>query len=158
MEADTLAAVGQQRRRHKSSRVYVALGSNLGDRVGNLRKAVAALEEVRACMLVCVCKWCMSCSRSHLDAHSSHSPPHTQEGLGTVETTSGFYESKAQYVTEQPDFLNALCRLRTPLEPPALLAELKRLKRENAELRRANDILKAAAHFFGAELDRQSKK
>ena len=38
------------------------------------------------------------------------------------------------------------------------LAELKRLKRQNAELRRANDILKAAATFFGAELDRQSKK
>lgn len=38
------------------------------------------------------------------------------------------------------------------------LAELKRLKRENAELRRANDILKAAAHFFGAELDRQPRK
>ena len=38
------------------------------------------------------------------------------------------------------------------------LAELKRLKRENAELRRANDILKAAADFFGAELDRQSTK
>jgi transposase len=38
------------------------------------------------------------------------------------------------------------------------VAELKRLKRENAELRRANDILKAAASFFGAELDRQSKK
>jgi transposase len=38
------------------------------------------------------------------------------------------------------------------------LAELKRLRRENAELRRANDILKAAAHFFGAELDRQPKR
>ena len=38
------------------------------------------------------------------------------------------------------------------------LADLKRLKRENAELRRANDILKAAATFFGAELDRQSKR
>ena len=38
------------------------------------------------------------------------------------------------------------------------LGELKRLKRENAELRRANDILKAAAHFFGAELDRHSKR
>ena len=38
------------------------------------------------------------------------------------------------------------------------LAELKRLKRENAELKRANDILKAAASFFGAELDRRSKK
>jgi hypothetical protein len=28
----------------------------------------------------------------------------------------------------------------------------------SAELRRANDILKAAVHFVGAELDRQSKK
>lgn len=33
-------------------------------------------------------------------------------------------------------------------------AEVKRLRRENAELRRANEILKAAAAFFGAELDR----
>jgi transposase len=32
-------------------------------------------------------------------------------------------------------------------------AEMKRLKRENAELRRANEILKAASAFF-AELDR----
>lgn len=32
--------------------------------------------------------------------------------------------------------------------------EVKRLKRENAELRRANEILKAAASFFAAELDR----
>jgi transposase len=36
--------------------------------------------------------------------------------------------------------------------------ELKRLKRENAELRRANDILKAAATFFGAELDRPARR
>jgi len=35
--------------------------------------------------------------------------------------------------------------------------EMKRLKKENAELKRANEILKAAAHFFGAELDRQHK-
>lgn len=33
-------------------------------------------------------------------------------------------------------------------------AELKRLKKENAELKRANEILKAAASFFAAELDR----
>lgn len=38
------------------------------------------------------------------------------------------------------------------------LAELKRLKRENAELQRTNGILKAASAFFGAELDRRSKK
>ncbi len=37
-------------------------------------------------------------------------------------------------------------------------AELKRLRKENFELRRANDILQAAASFFGAELDRRHKK
>ncbi len=36
-------------------------------------------------------------------------------------------------------------------------AEIKRLKREVAELRRANEILKAAAAFFGAELDRPQR-
>jgi transposase len=33
-------------------------------------------------------------------------------------------------------------------------AEMRRLRRENAELRRANEILKAASAFFAAELDR----
>ena len=33
-------------------------------------------------------------------------------------------------------------------------AQLKALKKENAELKRANEILKAAASFFAAELDR----
>ncbi|SNS01113.1 transposase [Streptosporangium subroseum] len=33
-------------------------------------------------------------------------------------------------------------------------AELKKLSRENAELRRVNDILKAVSAFFAAELDR----
>jgi transposase len=32
--------------------------------------------------------------------------------------------------------------------------QLKALKKENAELRRANEILKAASAFFAAELDR----
>jgi transposase len=35
---------------------------------------------------------------------------------------------------------------------------MKELERENRELRRANEILKAAATFFGAELDRQQKR
>jgi transposase len=33
--------------------------------------------------------------------------------------------------------------------------QLKTLKRENRELRRANEILKSASAFFAAELDRQ---
>ncbi len=36
-------------------------------------------------------------------------------------------------------------------------AEIKRLRRENAELRRANSILKSASVFFAAELDRPSR-
>jgi len=35
---------------------------------------------------------------------------------------------------------------------------VRRLERENRELRRANEILKAAAAFFGAELDRLPKR
>src|SRR5664280_1390550 len=34
---------------------------------------------------------------------------------------------------------------------------MKALEKENRELRRANEILKAAAVFFGAELDRNGK-
>lgn len=37
-------------------------------------------------------------------------------------------------------------------------ARLKALEKENRELRRANEILKSAATFFGAELDRPCSK
>lgn len=36
--------------------------------------------------------------------------------------------------------------------------ELKRLRRENSELKRANEILKAASAFFAAEIDRPHKR
>jgi len=35
---------------------------------------------------------------------------------------------------------------------------LKELEQENRELRRANEILRRAATFFGAELDRQQRR
>ena len=40
----------------------------------------------------------------------------------------------------------------------AELDELKRLRRENKELKRANEILKTASAFFAAELDRPTTK
>ena len=47
-------------------------------------------------------------------------------------------------------------------EKPGLTTEDKariaELERENFELRRANEILKSAAAFFGAELDRRPKR
>ena len=36
--------------------------------------------------------------------------------------------------------------------------EIAELRKENRELKRANEILQAAASFFGAELDRRSKR
>lgn len=36
--------------------------------------------------------------------------------------------------------------------------EIRRLKRENAELRRVNEILKTASAFFAAELDRPTPR
>jgi transposase len=47
------------------------------------------------------------------------------------------------------------------LRPGVTKSERERiadLERENRELRRANEILKSAAAFFGAELDRRPKK
>lgn len=37
------------------------------------------------------------------------------------------------------------------------LAEIREMKKEVAELRRANEILKTSSAFFAAELDRQSR-
>ena len=46
----------------------------------------------------------------------------------------------------------------TPGVSTAESARIKELEQENRELKRANEILKRAASFFGAELDRQHKK
>jgi transposase len=63
-------------------------------------------------------------------------------GVGTAETVRKWLR-QAEVDTGQ--------RLGTSSEESA---EIKRLKREVAELRRANEILKAASAFFAAELDR----
>lgn len=44
-----------------------------------------------------------------------------------------------------------------PGKTSAEIAEIRELKKENAELRRANQILKSASAFFAAELDRPPK-
>ncbi|MFH9045058.1 transposase, partial [Streptomyces sp. NPDC017966] len=63
-------------------------------------------------------------------------------GIGTTETLRKWVRQ---------DQIDAGTRPGTTTEESA---KLKRLKKENAELKRANEILKAAASFFAAELDR----
>ena len=48
--------------------------------------------------------------------------------------------------------------LRSDLPTAAEREEIKRLRRENYELRRANEILKAASVFFATELDQDRTK
>lgn len=66
---------------------YIALGSNLGDKEKNLRRALLLL---------------------------------TQQGVEVVKA-SGFLQTEPYGVTDQPEFLNAVCEVRTSLAPLALL-------------------------------------
>ena len=51
------------------------------------------------------------------------------EGV-VVEAVSGLYASAPQGVEDQPEFTNAACRVRTDLDPPAVLALAKELEAE----------------------------
>jgi 2-amino-4-hydroxy-6-hydroxymethyldihydropteridine diphosphokinase len=76
--------------------VYLSLGANLGDRLANLRLALARLQT-----------------------------------LARLEDVSSLYETEPQGVSDQPLFLNAVCRVTTGLEPQALLRFLKNLEQES---------------------------
>lgn len=69
------------------STAYIALGSNLGDKEKNLRRALLLL---------------------------------TQQGVEVVKV-SDFLKTEPYGVTDQPQFLNAVCEVRTNLAPMALL-------------------------------------
>jgi 2-amino-4-hydroxy-6-hydroxymethyldihydropteridine diphosphokinase len=75
--------------------VYLGLGANVGDRLANLRMALARLQT-----------------------------------LARLEAVSSLYETQPQGVSDQPLFLNAVCRISTGLEPQALLRFLKNLEWE----------------------------
>lgn len=69
------------------STAYIALGSNLGDKEKNLRRALLLL---------------------------------TQQGV-EIAKVSSFFKTEPYGVTDQPEFLNAVCEVRTNLQPRALL-------------------------------------
>ena len=80
---------------------YVALGSNLGDKEANLRKALGLLEE---------------------------------RGVEVVKTSS-FICTEPYGVTDQPQFLNGVCEVRTSLVPLALLHTLLEIEQEMGRVR-----------------------
>ena len=80
---------------------YVALGSNLGDKEGNLRRALELLEE---------------------------------RGVEVVRVSS-FICTEPYGVTDQPQFLNGVCQVRTSLAPLALLHILLAIEQEMGRVR-----------------------
>ena len=80
---------------------YVALGSNLGDKEANLRKALELLQE---------------------------------RGVEIVKTST-FISTEPYGVTDQPQFLNGVCEVRTSLEPLALLQTLLEIEQEMGRVR-----------------------
>lgn len=48
----------------------------------------------------------------------------------TIEAVSSVYETAPRERDDQPSFLNGALRARSPLSPPGLLAEVKRIERE----------------------------
>ena len=76
------------------------------------------------------------------DYSRSVSPVRSRGGIGTAETLRKWVRQAEVDAGQRPGVTSEES------------AEMKRLKRENAELRRANEILKAASAFFAAELDR----
>jgi GTP cyclohydrolase IV len=77
-----------------SATVYLGLGANLGDRIGNIRKALALLSE-----------------------------------KVSVEKLSSVYETEPVGYSDQPIFLNAVCRAVTQLKPDELLSLAKATER-----------------------------
>ncbi len=67
-------------------------------------------------------------------------------GIGTAETLRTWLRRAEVDAGQRPGVTSDLA------------AENKKLRQDIAELRRANEILKAAAIFFGAELDRPGRR
>ena len=80
---------------------YVALGSNLGDKEANLRRALELLIE---------------------------------SGVEIVKTST-FISTEPYGVTDQPQFLNGVCEVRTSLEPLELLHTLLDIEQEMGRVR-----------------------
>ena len=53
-----------------------------------------------------------------------------EEDGAVVECVSGLYATAPQGLEDQPEFLNAACRVATDLDPPGMLALAKRLEAE----------------------------
>ncbi|KJE88427.1 folic acid synthesis protein [Capsaspora owczarzaki ATCC 30864] len=104
--ATAASSLWQQLGRYRDSQgshdVVLALGSNVGDRYANIKRALLAIEQTL---------------HDHSDAGGQHPL-----------ITSALYETAPKYVEDQPRFLNAVCKIRTLHSPHELLDRVKKLE------------------------------
>jgi len=78
----------------------------------------------------------------------------TQGTVQRVATQLGYGVESVRTWVKQADIDDGV----TPGVSSAEVQRVRELEQENRELRRANEVLKRAASFFGAELDRHYRK
>lgn len=97
-------------------RAFVALGANLGDMEQTLRAALADMGEIGSYKSGDQNKPCL-CDTT------------------IVKRVSAFYKTKPEGVRDQPDFLNAVCELKTLAAPTELLQHLRSIEDKHGRLR-----------------------
>lgn len=95
---DDMSTIGKDIPTDYTHTAFIAIGSNMGDRVQNIYQALDLLEK--------------ECSSIVVD-------------------TSYLYETPPMYHTEQPVFLNAVCKINTCLDPHQLLKKLKEIENDH---------------------------
>jgi 2-amino-4-hydroxy-6-hydroxymethyldihydropteridine diphosphokinase len=92
---------------------YIAVGSNLGDRFGNIQNAMELLESYHLGALV--------------DGQQQQQQQRRRP-LIEIRHTSHLHQTAAMYVTDQPAFLNGVIAIETTLSPQELLVALKEVE------------------------------
>ena len=100
--------------------------------------------------------YCDECARTNLRSiESKDDYPSEFEAIRTIAGKLGIGSSETLRKWVRRAEVDGGTR---PGKTTAEIAEIRDLKKENAELRRANEILKAASAFFAAELDRPPRR
>lgn len=98
----------------KNNRAFVAVGTNMGDRYGNLMKGMAMLESTQ--------------QEQKIGLDQSNEVSQDDEPLIRIVSTSFLRETAPMYVTNQPNFLNGAIEIETRLSPHELLKRLKKIE------------------------------
>ncbi|KAL9653170.1 hypothetical protein ABK040_006386 [Willaertia magna] len=108
---------------------YIGLGTNLGNRIHNIQKA---LDILSGRLSNPSSPFIMNNNNNSHDVlpGSNNNNHNNQNKLIEIIDTSFLYLSSPQYITEQPIYLNAVCKIKTNLQPNELLIKLQSIEKQ----------------------------